>query len=195
MQFDQGSHIAHGFDHAERVAIMARHIAKAEDYDPELATVAGYLHDIGRTVQKGDKNHGPAGVDPARKLLDEFTNYDDSKKGQVLDAVRDHSKLEMDSKLTQIVQDADMLDGLGLVGIMRAYTSKAHLACYGADRTLPPKSKLNGTIHEQIAYQMEWVGFMHTHTGKSVATLRHNKMYEFLKEFEKEVERQDFPKL
>ncbi|TAH32380.1 HD domain-containing protein [Candidatus Saccharibacteria bacterium] len=191
-QFEQRSHIAHGFDHVERVAKIAHYIAQHESFDSDIAEVAGYLHDIGRTVQEEEKDHGPAGVEPARRLLDEFSPYDDATKKQILKAIRDHSLLETEGGLTHIVQDADMLDGMGFIGIMRAYTSKFDLPCYDASNIAPTKGKRNATIHEQIAFQMEWVDFMHTDTAKKIARLRYQKMQEFLQGFEQEVLGNDF---
>src|SRR5579864_6957624 len=124
-QFTRYHHIAHGFDHVLRVAKLAKYIAEQEGYDPQEAEVAGLLHDIGRTLQKGEKNHGPTGVPLASKLLDTFTQYDRQTKERILNAIRDHSELYTEGELTHIVQDADKLDGLGAIGIMRAYTSKA----------------------------------------------------------------------
>src|SRR5262245_53194823 len=108
--FDERSHIAHGFDHVERTAILARHIAQHENYNPDVAALAGYLHDIGRTVQDEEANHGPAGVETASQLLDQYSNLDEQTKTEILNAIRDHSLKLADGQLTHIVQDADKLD-------------------------------------------------------------------------------------
>ena len=192
-QFDERSHIAHGFDHVERVANLARHIAKREGYDPDIAGMAGYLHDIGRTMQDEEKDHGPAGVAPAKILLDQHTNLSEDIKQDVLNAIRDHSLLETDGMLTHIIQDADMLDGMGAIGIMRAYTSKASLPCYYSANIVPTEGKRGTTIHEQIAFQMEWADFMHTDTGRQIAKTRHQTMLDFLEIFKCEVDGLDLP--
>jgi len=143
-------------------------------------------------VQDEEKNHGPAGVEPARQLLDQYTHLSDNVKQAILDAIRDHSLLETQGELTHIVQDADMLDGMGTIGIMRAYTSKASLPCYDPSNIAPTKGKRNTTIHEQIAFQMEWVDLMHTDTGKQLAKIKHQTMQAFLETFKREVEDLDF---
>jgi uncharacterized protein len=190
--FEDRFHIAHGLDHVERVAALAQYIAKQESYDPDEAQVAGLLHDIGRTVQEEEKDHGPAGVPLATILLDTFTNYDTVAKKRILAAVRDHSDLHTEGRLTHIVQDADMLDGLGAIGIMRAYTSKAALRCYDQSNIAPTIGKRNTTIHEQIAFQMEWLDMMHTETGRKIAQHRHAIMQTFLNDFRLEVLGQDY---
>ena len=191
-QFDRRQHIAHGIDHAERVAKLARFIAQKENYDADEAEIAGILHDIGRTVQEEEKGHGPAGVPLASELLDRHTDYDSATKQGVLNAVRDHSDLQTEGRLTHILQDADMLDGLGAIGIMRAYTSKAHLPCYALDNIVPTVGRRYSTIHEQIAFQMEWLEMMHTDTGREIAGHRHALMMQFLDDFKGEVLGRDY---
>lgn len=190
--FNNRQHIAHGMDHAERVAALARHIALKEDYDPNEAETAGILHDIGRTVQEEEKGHGPAGVPLASQLLDKHTHYDADAKERILNAVRDHGGLHTEGKLTHILQDADMLDGLGAIGLMRAYTSKAQLPCYDPADIAPTVGKRDTTIHDQIAFQMEWLDMMHTKTGREIAQKRHALMAKFLDDFRLEVLGQDY---
>lgn len=50
----------HGRPHAKRCSNYARNILEALDYDKrtcELAAIAGYLHDIGNTVNRVDHAH------------------------------------------------------------------------------------------------------------------------------------------
>jgi len=190
--FGRRQHIAHGMDHALRVAQLARRIAEAEGYDATEAEVAGLLHDIGRTVQEEERGHGPAGVPLASELLDRFTGYDDDTKQRILNAVRDHSGLDTEGRLTHIVQDADMLDGLGAVGLMRAYTSKSHLPAYDPQNIVPSVGARDTNIHDQVAFQLEWLGMMHTDTGRELAQRRGDFMLGFLRQFEAEVHCDDF---
>jgi len=192
-QFDKGSHIAHGFDHVVRVAQLARYIAERDNYpEPEVAEVAGLLHDIGRTVQDEEKDHGPAGVPLASEMLDQYTGYDATTKRQILDAIRDHSAFKAEGNLTHIVQDADKLDGLGAVGVMRAYTSKYFLPAYDPKNIAPTNGERDTTIHAQIAFQLEWVDMMETQTGRTLARRRGDVMRDFLETFRGEVEGGDF---
>lgn len=191
--FDKNHHIAHGFDHVERVARLARHIAEQESYhDPQEAEVAGLLHDIGRTVQVEEKGHGPAGVPLSGELLDAFTTYNDDAKKRILDAIRDHSGFQTEGELTHIVQDADKLDGLGAIGLMRAYTSKAYLPAYDPENITPTKGERETNIHDQIAFQLEWLDMMATETGQAISQKRGQVMKDFLQTFAHEVEGKDF---
>jgi uncharacterized protein len=190
--FNKRHHVAHDIKHVTRVTALAKYIASQENYDIEEAEIAGLLHDVGRTVQIEEKGHGPAGVPLASQLLDKYTNYDQTIKDRILSAVRDHSNLNATGELTHIVQDADMLDGLGAIGIMRAYTSKADLIDYDPDNIIPKSGKQNTNTHDQIAFQMEWLGFMHTRTAKKIAAKRHAFIMGFLKEFSDEAHGIDY---
>ena len=190
--FKASSHIAHDEKHALRVAALAKHIAEHENYSTKEAEVAGLLHDVGRTVQKEEKNHGPAGVPLATTLLDTYTDFDAAAKKRILAAVHDHSQLKTEGALTHIVQDADMLDGLGAIGIMRAYTSKSHLPDYDPQNIVPTKGQRDTFIHDQIAFQMEWLDFMHTPTSRQIAQKRYDFMLEFLQTLEQEAQGKDW---
>lgn len=190
--FNARSHIAHGFDHVTRVAALAKHIALSESYNQDEAEAAGLLHDIGRTVQEAEQGHGPAGVPLAKELLDTYTLFNTEAKQRILAAIHDHSAFETTEALTQIIQDADKLDGLGAVGIMRAYTSKSHLPCYDPLDIVPGTGQRDTTIHGQIAFQMEWLGMMYTKTGEEIAQKRYATMQRFLQSFENEVTGHDY---
>lgn len=188
--FNKKSHIAHDIKHVTRTAGIAKYIARKEGFDESEAEVAALLHDMGRTVQEEEKGHGPAGVPLARQLLDDCTDFDDDAKQRILSAVNDHSEVVTEGKLTAIVRDADMLDGLGAIGIMRACTSKAHLPDYDPSNFIPaPGQRRDSTICGQIAFQMEWYdpGFMQTDTGKRLAKRQYEVMKDFLDELDDEV--------
>jgi len=183
--FNQNYRVAHGIDHVNRVAALAKYIASNENYDETEAEVAAMLHDVGRTVQNQEIGHGPAGVPVASKLLDKYTNYDEMTKSRILDAVKNHSCLNTVGELTHIVQDADMLDGLGAVGIMRAYTYKASQTNAGAKNMASLASKPDNS---ELSYQMNWVNLLHTPTAKKLAAKRYNFMKEFIKEYNDEAQ-------
>lgn len=186
--FQQRTHIAHDEKHALRVAALAKYIATTEGYDSGEAEIAGLLHDMGRTVQEEEKGHGPAGAPLASKLLDTYTDCDAATKQRILSAVEHHSALHAEGMLTHIVQDADMLDGLGAIGLARAYMSKAQLPDYDPANIAPIKGVRNTNIHDQIAFQMEWLDFMHTTAGKQIAQKRYDFMKLFLATFRDEIE-------
>jgi uncharacterized protein len=127
-----------------------------------------------------------------KKFLDQYTGYDDTTKERIVSAVRDHSAFSTEAPLSQIIQDADKLDGLGAIGIMRAYTSHAQLPAYDPDNIISSKGKRNTNIHDQIAFQLEWLDMMATETGRAIAQKRGTVMKNFLQTFKDEVEERDF---
>ena len=91
----------HGRPHAKRCSNYARNILEALDYDTrtcELAAIAGYLHDIGNTVNRVDHAHSGAimamtilrdlGLDPKEiaTVIAAIGNHDE-KTGTAVDAV------------------------------------------------------------------------------------------------------------
>lgn len=195
-QFSKGSHIAHDIKHVTRTAAIAKYIAGEEGYDSDEAEVAALLHDMGRTVQDEEKGHGLAGVPLASQLLDTYTHYDGATKQRILLAVAEHSETKTEGLLTHIVQDADMIDGLGAIGIMRACTSKAQLPDYDPKNFIPELGqRRNSTVCGQIAFQMEWVdldgGFLHTAAGKRLGRERYEFMQQFLETLHREITGED----
>ncbi len=68
--FDRPDSI-HGISHTRRVLIHAQHIAAARDLDPdwfESVVLAVAWHDIGRTHDGREPEHGPNGVAKAKRL-------------------------------------------------------------------------------------------------------------------------------
>ena len=91
----------HGRPHAKRCSNYARNILESLDYDTrtcELAAIAGYLHDIGNTVNRVDHAHSGAimamtilrdlGMEPKEiaTVIAAIGNHDE-KTGTAVDAV------------------------------------------------------------------------------------------------------------
>lgn len=179
----------HDYKHALRTAALAKKIAEAEGYDTTEAEVAGLLHDVGRTLRAEGKTHGPAGVPLAKELLDTYTHFDQETKERILSAIHDHSNLETEGELKHILQDADKLDGLGAIGISRAYISHHFLPDYDPHNVIPHPGAYNEatTIHQQIRFAMTWYDMLYTETAKKIGKERHKFMENFLKEVAKEI--------
>jgi uncharacterized protein len=189
--FGPGAQGGHGMDHATRVAKMARYIAEQEGYDSLEAEIAGLVHDMGRTVQKEDKGHGPAGVPLAATLLDDCTGYDAATKQRILDAVRDHSAFKAEGALTHIVQDADKLDGLGAIGIARAYLHRSRLPLYDPENLLPSEPAVDTTGQAHFLWLLEWVDMMETDTGRALAKSRGEFTADFMRQVAREAKLED----
>ncbi len=90
--------------------------------------------------------------------------------------------------LANIIQDADKLEGLGAVGLMRAYVSKSHLLDYPEGVIAERGSIAARNISEQIAFQMEWFDMLYTNTAKDMGERRYRFMRKFLSELKTDID-------
>lgn len=119
---------AHGFDHAYRVANWAIQIAKGENANIFLCEMAGLLHDIGRTQERGGPamtgaKHHELSYEMLKKwfLEDEFFDILTKKEKIILlYSVRYHWNNGADKyNVAWILRDADKIDGFGKIGLWR----------------------------------------------------------------------------
>ncbi len=179
---------AHDLKHTLRVASLARYIAQEEGYDPDEAEAAGLLHDMGRLEQDEEEGHDQAGVARSDHLLKEHAEFLEDARERILSAIREHSRKYTTDKLANILQDADKLDGLGAVGLMRAYVSKSHLVDYPEGVIAEQGSRFPQNISEQIAFQVGWYDMLYTRTARDMAKRRHQFMRDFMSELKRDIE-------
>jgi uncharacterized protein len=179
---------AHDIKHTLRVAALARRIATHEGADPDEAEAAGLLHDLGRLAQDEEEGHAEAGVGWADSILRATSEFSDDARERILSAVRQHSQLRSHGLLANIIQDADKLEGLGAVGLMRAYVSKSHLIDYPEGVIAERGSIAARNISEQIAFQMEWFDMLYTRTAKDMGGRRYRFMQAFMTELKRDVD-------
>lgn len=124
--------VAHDFEHADRVRRWALRIAQEEGYPRlDLVEAAALLHDIGRSGTEVERDHAVAGSEIVADYLAGMDAFSEDEVAQIVLAVRYHNAIGEDkSPLQGIVRDADIMELLGAVGIMRALTSKANLPEY-----------------------------------------------------------------
>jgi hypothetical protein len=214
--------IAHDFKHVHRVRNRAVFIAVEEKYpDLEMVEITALLHDIGLSRMSGDETgkrqaHGPLGADMARQFLQINSSLSPGDIELITDTVRHHSdppKIMDDhisdlgdrGNLLEIITDADRIDALGAVGIMRACTSKYFLPDYdpvnvkgkswglstseflmksGVDSVKVPPVE---NIIEQINQQIRYYDSLHTGTAKKLAKPMVEYMKGFILQLEKEL--------
>jgi uncharacterized protein len=180
---------AHGWPHVERVRRLAGAIAPREGVEPWLAECAALLHDVGRAAPGPESEHGRRSAELAAPFLAGLP-LAGSQRDEILHAVRWHNSTRDDTRLLCVLRDADMLDGLGAVGLVRALTSKAALppydergVCLGAAYARPPRS-----IADQINFQLDWIGFLNTETARELARERVAFMRSFVEQWQRELD-------
>jgi uncharacterized protein len=188
--FEAYQPLGHDIKHAFRTALMARQIALAESYDPDEAEAAGLLHDIGRTVKDAANPHAHEGAPLARQYLDKYTSFSDDAKERIAHTIYVHSDVTTDDSLSHILQDADKLDGMGAIGIARAYMTHYYKTDYIAGNVIPDPGNYYGntkSAHEQIVLQMVWFDMLYTEYAKKIGKPRQEFMQNFMEEFKREV--------
>lgn len=180
------------FEHTVRVMKMAVHISGAESLgDIKVLVAAAMLHDIGRLYRKEypDLKHGQASVEKSKDILKEV-GYEKEIRKRILGCIGSHSlKSEkapenMDEK---ILFDADKLDLLGGVGILRAsgfWSSKDELDTRREKKSLDLMSAgMNGHIESMKSLK----SVFYTVEARKLASQRIGFMDDFSQQIKKEL--------
>ena len=96
--------------HLHGVALAAVMIAKKRGEDPELAAMAGLLHDLHAYKSGSYDDHARLGAEYARKLLEKMELTTPEETDIICSAIRHHdSKEETDAPMDEILKDADVI--------------------------------------------------------------------------------------
>jgi hypothetical protein len=120
----------------------------------------------------------------------------------IADAIRCHSSPSGGGKLGAILRDADKLDALGAVGLMRAFTSKSDLTEYdpqtvtgatwqmtmqGFEARFASGLGIGDTIVDQISFQISFFGELETRAAIEIAEPLAAFMRTFVHQLETEI--------
>jgi uncharacterized protein len=170
---------AHSFDHVQRVYDIATLIAEQEQADIEVVQVGALLHDIGRII--GDP-HSQNGVALARDILQTLQHPAD-KINVIANIIAQHDLKGQPKTLEeQIVWDADKIDLLGIMGIVKTFHyagetqrsfDEACAFCFNRLHTIFP--------------------MLHTRTAQKIAQKRNAQLLKALKLLDRELKLTDMP--
>jgi HD superfamily phosphodiesterase len=111
----------HARDHVLRVLKRCIRLGEKLTADMEVLVTAVYLHDLGRHYV-ADKIHGALSAQKAEPVLDRI-GFPQEKREAVLHAIRVHdvsaSPEDRTTLESRILYDADKIDTLGVVGVLR----------------------------------------------------------------------------
>ena len=171
----------HGWDHIQRVERHALHLQQHEGGDRMMIQVAALLHDIGDAkFNDGVEKSGILTRDilTQHQLPSHFIE-------QVVHIVenlsfRKRNTAESLSKEGKIVQDADRLDAIGAIGIIRTveYGQFKSQPFFDPDHPDQPSGVLH--FHEKL-FKLQKM--MNTATAKRIATARVKFMRCFLEQY------------
>ena len=120
---------SHDWSHIERVAALCRRLGKEEGADERILLAAAYMHDL-INVPKNHPDRTNASLASAREAAEilQQQGYGSDESDRVMRAIEEHSfsrGLTCTSIESKVLQDADRLDALGAIGVLRTATCGA----------------------------------------------------------------------
>jgi uncharacterized protein len=172
----------HDMDHVRRVVANARWIQQQIGGDPFVIELAAWLHDVGDAKFHGGQERSGT---RSREILEDLAVEADVV-GHVVAIVdnisfRKGTDAKKLSKEGQIVQDADRLDAIGAVGIVRTieYGAAIGQAFYHGDTTAHGPTGIQH-FHDKLFKLTE---LMNTEPARQMAQNREEFMRSFLEQF------------
>ena len=96
--------------HLYGVSLAAVMLAKKRGLDPEIAAMAGMLHDLHAYKTGSYDDHAHKGADLARKILTELELTDEAETDMICSAIYHHDdKTSEDSPMDEVLKDADVI--------------------------------------------------------------------------------------
>ena len=189
---------SHDWEHTKRVYNMCLHISETEKVDLDIIKYAALLHDIGRSEQdkfKGKISHEKLGAKMAKKILIDI-NIKPKKIKKILHCILAHRLREITKPKTieaRILFDADKLDGIGAIGIGRAFVFAGEVGAVVHNKDIDiknskPYSKEDSAYREFLVKLINIKDLLYTYEGKRLAKERHDFMVSFFERLNKEVD-------
>ena len=196
-----GEHTGHDWFHVERVWKMAKKFQEIEGGDLELIEIAALLHDLGDSKQfEFDDKKGHLILRGMMDVLGIEENFQKKIMEVILAAqyAGDETKTPR-SVEAKILQDADLLDALGAIGIARTFATGGHIKRIMHDPRRRPRTRLtkddylyrksDGTsINYFYEKTLKLPQMLNTKTGRAIAEKRADFLKNFIEEFELEWE-------
>lgn len=196
--------VGHDWYHVDRVRRTAVMIGAAEGADLAMVELAALLHDVADW-----KFHGGDEFAGSRVASEWLQSQDASPSvieqvAQIIDLVSFKGAGVETRPATlegQVVQDADRLDAIGAIGVARAFAYGGHKGRLLYDPLTPPtphdsfaayKSSSGPTINHFYEKLLLLKDRLHTATARQIATSRHRYMEEFLAQFYREWNGEDY---
>ena len=189
---------AHGWEHIKRVYRLALYIAEQEHADTFVVGMAALMNDIGHLSTEKSVHHAELSISMADELLLAYGVSADSRQA-ILHAIAAHSfslGIEPHTLEAKIVRDADRLDGLGAIGILR-WAITGTFRRTGETQTYHPNDPFAEwhTLDDRrymldhfFTKLLKLDETMATYTGRVLAQERTAFMRTYLDEFRKELE-------
>ncbi len=107
---DEDKHIS-AIAHLYGVSLAAQILAKKRGLDPELAAMAGMLHDMHAYMSDSYEDHAHLGAELGRGILEKLELTTPEETEIICSAIYHHDdKALLDSPMDELLKDADVLD-------------------------------------------------------------------------------------
>jgi uncharacterized protein len=187
---------AHDWNHVERVAFNAKSICDMEKVDSEITLAAVYCHDL-INLPKNHPDRAKASELSAQEAEIHLRSvgFNQNEIEQIKQGITQHSysRGEKPSSIhSAIVQDADRLDAIGAIGIIRCAVTAGKLNSklyspadpLGENRVLDDKKFM---IDHYFLKLFKLPDLMNTESAKKIAQERVQFMKSFLSTFNQEI--------
>jgi len=193
--------LAHDWEHVSRVYTLAQYIAERECANRFVVAMAALMHDLGRAARQdgADRSghHADLSVTLATAILNRYQLAPQIQK-DILHAIIAHSfslGVEPETLEAGAVRDADRLDALGAIGIMRWAITGAMRQRPGTLSYHPEDPFAEEHIPDDNRYMLDHFyakllklgETMTTETGRVLAQRRTAFMRTYLYEFAREL--------
>ncbi|MGQ4834545.1 MAG: HD domain-containing protein [Candidatus Asgardarchaeia archaeon] len=169
----------HGWPHIIRVLQIAKKIQRNEGGDSDVIEIAVLLHDIGRNIERSlNEHHAILSAKISEHLLKNL-GVCKSHRDQILHIILSHSfssGIKPETIEAKIVSDADKIDALGAIGVIRAFL-------FGETS----RRSINDTLNHFMEKLFKLPDLMYTETGKTIARERLRIMTLFYESINKEL--------
>jgi uncharacterized protein len=175
------------FGHQPRLYALATRIGEGMQYDDDILFAAAWMHDIGvflghrpeDPAQLSQWNHVPYTIRVSRELLAEW-GFPKEKLDGVAEAIRTHQpKNEPTTVEGILLRDADILEQLGAIGLLRAVIK------VGRDTRYPSFTSILPVLNQAVKLLPTQTRLI---ASKSLAEARAEMLRSFLTAIEEEAD-------
>lgn len=164
----------HDYSHILEVTRYSIEIARSisETVDPFILIVGALFHDIGRAIRGSGDLHGLIGATIAEEYF-EVIGLDSEKIVTITNIITSHSPTSMLPPKTveeKIVFDADAIDRLGLIGVIRGVMGKKGSIEDILEKTIKKRSQDFHKMYFDVSREI--AGELHKQSDKVIVELR-----------------------
>lgn len=187
---------SHDFEHVYRVYLMATKIGKSVTADLDVIIPAALFHDtvVYRKDSPQSLNEANESAEVAATILSGIKGYPQEKIEAVKTCIRECSftkGIKAELLESKVLQDADLLESVGAISIMRTFSSCGHMnrAFYNKKHPLQEKHEKDFPSGVGLFYRRLLVvePRLHTKMAKKIGKQRTLFLKKFLAQFDKEL--------